>query len=35
MHVGGKDCLHWMQPGIPDLLAVDVLRYTTGRLGYQ
>jgi hypothetical protein len=35
MHVGGRDCLHWMQPGIPDLLAVDVLRYATARLGYR
>jgi len=24
LHVGGKDCLHWVQPGIPDLLAVNV-----------
>lgn len=35
MHVGGRDCLHWMQPGIPDLLAVDVLRYIAARLVYQ
>ncbi|KAL3922737.1 MAG: hypothetical protein SGILL_002040 [Bacillariaceae sp.] len=27
LHVGGKDCLHWMQPGIPDLLAADLARY--------
>jgi hypothetical protein len=32
MHVGGKDCLHWMQPGIPDLLAVDLLQHTTTTL---
>jgi hypothetical protein len=32
LHVGGKDCLHWMQPGMPDLLAADVLRYVTARL---
>jgi hypothetical protein len=34
LHVGGKDCLHWMQPGIPDLLATAVLSYITARLGY-
>lgn len=34
MHVGGGDCLHWLQPGIPDLVAADVLRYLTGRLAY-
>jgi hypothetical protein len=32
LHIGGKDCLHWMQPGIPDLLAADVLRSITARL---
>ena len=24
LHVGGKDCLHWLQPGIPDLVAVNI-----------
>ena len=24
LHVGGKDCLHWLQPGIPDLVAADI-----------
>jgi hypothetical protein len=27
LHVGGKDCLHWLQPGIPDLLAADVTSF--------
>ncbi|KAG7338581.1 GDSL/SGNH-like acyl-esterase family protein [Nitzschia inconspicua] len=35
LHVGGKDCLHWMQPGIPDLLAADVLRYVTARISHR
>jgi hypothetical protein len=25
LHVGGKDCLHWLQPGIPDLVSQYVL----------
>ena len=25
LHVGGKDCLHWLQPGIPDLVTFKVL----------
>ncbi|KAL3905495.1 MAG: hypothetical protein SGILL_009657, partial [Bacillariaceae sp.] len=32
LHVGGRDCLHWMQPGMPDLLAADVMRYISARL---
>jgi hypothetical protein len=32
LHVGGRDCLHWMQPGIPDLIAADVLRFVSARL---
>jgi hypothetical protein len=24
LHVGGKDCLHWLQPGIPDLVAASI-----------
>jgi hypothetical protein len=24
LHVGGKDCLHWLQPGIPDLVAAEI-----------
>jgi hypothetical protein len=32
LHIGGKDCLHWIQPGIPDLLAADVLRSITAGL---
>jgi hypothetical protein len=27
LHVGGRDCLHWLQPGIPDLLAMDVVNF--------
>ena len=27
LHVGGRDCLHWLQPGIPDLLAAKVVLY--------
>jgi hypothetical protein len=29
LHVGGRDCLHWLQPGIPDLLAATVSRFVT------
>lgn len=25
LHVGGRDCLHWIMPGIPDLLAASLL----------
>ena len=25
LHVGGKDCLHWFQPGIPDLVSYKVM----------
>jgi hypothetical protein len=25
LHVGGKDCLHWLQPGIPDLVSQHVM----------
>ena len=27
LHVGGKDCLHWIQPGIPDLIAGNISSY--------
>ena len=26
LHVGGKDCLHWMQPGIPDVMAAEIVK---------
>lgn len=29
LHVGGGDCLHWLQPGIPDLLAAAVTDFAT------
>lgn len=29
LHVGGRDCLHWLQPGIPDLLAAKVSQFVT------
>lgn len=25
LHVGGRDCLHWIMPGIPDLLAASLV----------
>jgi hypothetical protein len=25
LHVGGNDCLHWIMPGIPDLLAASLI----------
>ena len=25
-HVGGKDCYHWFQPGVPDLFAAEVAK---------
>jgi len=25
LHVGGRDCLHWIMPGIPDLLAASLI----------
>lgn len=28
LHVGGRDCLHWAMPGIPDLLASSIVRST-------
>jgi hypothetical protein len=27
LHVGNRDCLHWIMPGIPDLLAASLVRY--------
>lgn len=27
LHVGGRDCLHWIMPGIPDLLAVSLAKH--------
>jgi hypothetical protein len=27
LHVGGKDCLHWLQPGIPDLVAANITNF--------
>jgi hypothetical protein len=27
LHVGSGDCLHWLQPGLPDLVAIDIFKY--------
>jgi hypothetical protein len=27
LHVGGRDCLHWLQPGLPDLIAADASHF--------
>jgi hypothetical protein len=32
LHVGGKDCLHWIQPGIPDLVAYQIRHFLTTAL---
>mmetsp|Transcript_28304 Transcript_28304/g.54180 ORF Transcript_28304/g.54180 Transcript_28304/m.54180 type:complete len:455 (+) Transcript_28304:149-1513(+) len=29
-HVGHGDCLHWIQPGVPDLFAADVADFVMG-----